>query len=159
MHMWMFITYRQLFVLRYSCGAHRTSVQRRSILDWCGRKQQGDKPVKPFRDAILLLPLSQIIKRFGIFRFIIFAMYLDITYIQVHSKSYESRKAKTSYNLEWRDYIFSCSDMFFFQQGVMLNSWYSVFLFVSHIWISKETYSFSSPLLFQYSCSNILAHD
>jgi len=56
-------------------------VQRRSILDWCGRKQRGDKPVKPFRDAILLLPLSQIIKRFGIFRFIIFAMYLDITYI------------------------------------------------------------------------------
>jgi hypothetical protein len=26
---------------------------------------------------------------------------LDIVYIQVHSKSYVSRKTKTSYNLEW----------------------------------------------------------
>jgi hypothetical protein len=30
-------------------------------------------------------------------------MYLGITYIWVHSKSYESRKAKTSYNLERRE--------------------------------------------------------
>jgi hypothetical protein len=38
-------------------------------------------------------------KRFGFSRYIVFSMYLDIVYIYVHSKSYISRKAKTSYNL------------------------------------------------------------
>jgi hypothetical protein len=32
-------------------------------------------------------------------------MYLDIVYIYVHSKCNVSRKAKTSYNLERREYI------------------------------------------------------
>jgi hypothetical protein len=31
-------------------------------------------------------------------------MYLDIVYIQVNSKSYVSRKSKTFYNLERREY-------------------------------------------------------
>jgi hypothetical protein len=42
----------------------------------------------------------QIIRRFGFSRYIAFSMYLDIVYIYVHSKSYVSRKAKMSYNLE-----------------------------------------------------------
>jgi len=33
---------------------------------------------------------------------ITFTMYLDIMYMQVHSKSFISKKAKTFYNLEWR---------------------------------------------------------
>jgi hypothetical protein len=32
-------------------------------------------------------------------------MYLDIVYIYVHSKSFVSRKAKTSYNLERIEYL------------------------------------------------------
>jgi hypothetical protein len=31
-------------------------------------------------------------------------MYLDIVYIYMCSKSYISKKAKTSYNLVWREY-------------------------------------------------------
>jgi len=58
----------------------------------------------PYRQVIpreVLNPF-QIISHFGIFRFIVFAMYLDIYYVQIHSKSYGSRNAKTSYNLGWR---------------------------------------------------------
>jgi hypothetical protein len=47
--------------------------------------------------------LFQIIRRFDIFRFIAFTFYLDVTFIQIRSKSYESRKAKTSYNLERKE--------------------------------------------------------
>jgi C4-dicarboxylate transporter len=47
----------------------------------------------------VILPLFQIIKRFGFSRYIAFSMYLDIVYIYVHSKSYVPTKAKTSYNL------------------------------------------------------------
>jgi hypothetical protein len=54
---------------------------------------------------LLLLPPFQIIRRFGFSRYIAFTMYLHIVYIQVHSKNYVSRKAKTSYNLERREYI------------------------------------------------------
>jgi len=32
-------------------------------------------------------------------------MHLDIYYIWIHNKSNVSRIAKTSYNLEWREYI------------------------------------------------------
>ena len=46
--------------------------------------------------------MSQIIRYFGIFIFIAFTVYLDIIYLYVHSKSYESRKFKTSYNLKQR---------------------------------------------------------
>ena len=52
-----------------------------------------------------LLLLFQIIRRFGSSRFITFTMYLDIIYIYVYSKSYESRKTKTSYNLKQREYM------------------------------------------------------
>lgn len=54
--------------------------------------------------------MFHIIKRFDIFRCIVFSMYLDI-YIQVFNKSYESKKVKTPYNLElgsilkWIDYL------------------------------------------------------
>jgi hypothetical protein len=43
-------------------------------------------------------PPFQIIRRFGFSIYIAFAMYLDINYV------YLSRKAKTSYNLERREY-------------------------------------------------------
>jgi hypothetical protein len=33
--------------------------------------------------------------------YIALTMYLDLVYIFLHSKIYVSRKAKTSYNLEW----------------------------------------------------------
>ena len=54
---------------------------------------------------LLLLPPFQNVGRFDFFRFIYFAMYLDICYIYVHSKHYESRKAKTTYILERMEYI------------------------------------------------------
>jgi hypothetical protein len=31
-------------------------------------------------------------------------------YIQVYNKSYESRKAKISYNLEWREYFIAITN-------------------------------------------------
>jgi len=52
-----------------------------------------------------VLPPFQIIRRFDFSRCIALTMYLDIVYIQVHSKSYVSRKTKTSNNLEQREYI------------------------------------------------------
>jgi hypothetical protein len=33
-------------------------------------------------------------------------MHLDIVYVLIHNNIYESRKAKTTYNLERREYIF-----------------------------------------------------
>ena len=52
---------------------------------------------------INILPLSRIIRHFGIYTFVAFAMYLNITYI--YSQSYEFRKTKTFYNLERRGYM------------------------------------------------------
>ena len=51
-----------------------------------------------------VLPPFQNVGRFDFSRFIYFAMYLDICYIQMHSKHYESRKAKTTYILKRREY-------------------------------------------------------
>ena len=51
----------------------------------------------------IILPPSQIINRFGFSRYIDFAMHLDIIYIEVHSKNYAPRKAKTTNNLGRRE--------------------------------------------------------
>jgi len=32
-------------------------------------------------------------------------MYIDIVYIQMYNKSYESKKVKTSQNFGWKEYI------------------------------------------------------
>jgi len=53
---------------------------------------------------LLLLPPFQNVGRFDFFRFIYFAMYLDIYYISVLSKHYEFRKVKTTNILERREY-------------------------------------------------------
>ena len=39
----------------------------------------------------------QITSRLGFSRYIVFAMYLNITYVQIHSKQYTSRKTRTTY--------------------------------------------------------------
>jgi hypothetical protein len=52
-----------------------------------------------------ILPPFQNVVRFGFSRFIVFAMHLDITYVQVHIKIYESRKVKMTYILERREYL------------------------------------------------------
>ena len=52
-----------------------------------------------------LLHTYRIIKYFGFSRYIAFAMHLDIHYVYIHNKSNAFRKAKTSYNLERREYI------------------------------------------------------
>lgn len=52
----------------------------------------------------LLLHSFQIINRSGLSRYIDFTMYIDIIYIQVYSKNYVSRNARTTYNLEWSTY-------------------------------------------------------
>ena len=51
-----------------------------------------------------ILPPFQNVGRFGFFRFIVFAMHLDITYVYIHSKIYESKKVITTYILEQREY-------------------------------------------------------
>ena len=51
----------------------------------------------------ILLPLFQYIGRFDFSKFIYFAMYINICYIQVHSKYCKSRKAKIIYILERRE--------------------------------------------------------
>ena len=51
-----------------------------------------------------VLPPFQIIRHFDFSRYIVFAMHLDIHYVKIRSKINVSRKAKTSYNLEWREY-------------------------------------------------------
>jgi hypothetical protein len=43
----------------------------------------------------------QIIRHFGFFRYVVFAMHLDMHCLD----TYVSRKAKTSYNLERREYV------------------------------------------------------
>ena len=52
-----------------------------------------------------ILPPFQIIRCFSFSRYVVFAMYLDIHYVQIHTKDNISRKAKTSYNLGWREYV------------------------------------------------------
>ena len=54
---------------------------------------------------LLLLPPFQNLGRFDFFRFIYFVMYLDICYIYMYSKHYKSRKTKTTYILERREYV------------------------------------------------------
>jgi hypothetical protein len=62
---------------------------------------------------LCLLALFQILRYLSFSRYIALTMYLDIIYIQIHSKTYISRikkkyiyrKDKTSYNLKWRDYL------------------------------------------------------
>jgi len=46
-------------------------------------------------------------KSLAFFRYIAFIMQLDICYVYVHNKSYnnKSKKSKTTYNFEWREYI------------------------------------------------------
>jgi len=41
-----------------------------------------------------------------------FAMHLDIHYVQMHRENNLSRKAKTSYNLEWMEYFGDGNDAF-----------------------------------------------
>ena len=41
----------------------------------------------------------QNVGHFNFFKFIVFVMHLDIIYIQIHNKIYESRKVKTAYIL------------------------------------------------------------
>jgi hypothetical protein len=53
--------------------------------------------------------LAPIISRLYFSRYIVFAMYLDTTYIEMHSKIYVSRKGKTTYNLELREYVIGSS--------------------------------------------------
>jgi len=48
----------------------------------------------------MLFSLFQNIVHFSFLRFIVFAMYLDTTYVKVYSKSYESRKVKILYKRE-----------------------------------------------------------
>ena len=58
----------------------------------------------PLKTLGVLLPFQNIC-RFDFSKFIYFVMHLDIRYIQMHSKQYESKKTKTTYILEWREYI------------------------------------------------------
>jgi hypothetical protein len=58
-------------------------------------------------DHKMLLPLFQIVSRFGFSRFIAFPMHLDIHYVQIHSKNYVSRNAKTTCNLKRWQYLLS----------------------------------------------------
>lgn len=51
-----------------------------------------------------LLPPFQIISSFGFSIYIDFAMNLEIAHIQLHSKRYVPRKAKTTYKLKQREY-------------------------------------------------------
>ena len=54
----------------------------------------------------LLLSPFQNVGRFDFSKFIYFAMYLNIYYIYMLSKHYESRKTKMTYILELREYQF-----------------------------------------------------
>ena len=45
----------------------------------------------------IVLPSFQIIRCFGFPRFITFATHLDTCYVQIHSRSYESRNVKISF--------------------------------------------------------------
>jgi hypothetical protein len=70
----------------------------------------------------VVLPPFQIIRRFGFSRYIVFPMYLDMLHIQVHSKSYISKKVKMSYNLEQREYMHKDIKDTFSQNVTMLCS-------------------------------------
>lgn len=57
----------------------------------------------------LTLPSFQIVMSFWLLRLIDFVMNLNIKFVSIHSKVYESKKAKTTYNLGWWDiYPISC---------------------------------------------------
>ena len=57
---------------------------------------------------IIVLPPFQIVSRSGFSRYMPPATHLDIHYVWIHSKNYLYRKAKTTYNLEWRKYLCIC---------------------------------------------------
>jgi hypothetical protein len=73
-------------------------------------------PVKFFfprrwRSFISFNTTFQIVSHFNLSRFISFTMYLDMLCIKIHSKSYIPRKAKTTYNLEWREQYLRCHSL------------------------------------------------
>ena len=53
----------------------------------------------------MITNLFQTIGHFGFSRYIVFDMHLDIHYVEIHSKNYVSRKAKTTYSLDRREYV------------------------------------------------------
>jgi len=80
-----------------------------------------------------MLPPLQIIRRFDFCRYIIFTMYL------VDIVTYISRKAKTSYNLEWREYLLSFSiNSSSYHVGSILQN--RLLLFVSMIFVPFQTF-------------------
>ena len=71
-------------------------------------------------DCLILLPPFQNVGRFGFSRFIVFAMHLNITYVQIHNKIYESRKVKTTYILERREYDVELLQLIYY----MISHWW-----------------------------------
>ena len=71
--------------------------------DWC----DGGGSCLLLRSCLCksLTPSVQNVGCFDFSRFIYFVMYLDICYIKVHRKYYESKKAKTIYILKRREYV------------------------------------------------------
>ena len=53
----------------------------------------------------MLLPPFQIIRILAFSRYIALAMHLDYNMSRYRVKTIVSRKTKTSYNLEWREYF------------------------------------------------------
>jgi hypothetical protein len=56
----------------------------------------------------ILIYVSDVLTPFNVLSFsiyMVFAMYLDIRYIYVYNKIYESRKAKTTYNSKCMEYF------------------------------------------------------
>ena len=70
----------------------------------CTSQEKGAVTKKKDYIPFLLHPFENV-GRFGFSRFIMFAMHLNITYVQVHSKIYKSKKVKTTYILERREYF------------------------------------------------------
>ena len=54
--------------------------------------------------SYLLLPMFQIVGRFKIYRYITFAMHLDIHDVWIYNKNTLSKFTKTTYNSELREY-------------------------------------------------------
>jgi len=54
--------------------------------------------------SYLLLPMFQIVGHFRIYRYITFAMHLDIHYVWIYNKNTLSKFTKTTYNSELREY-------------------------------------------------------
>ena len=60
--------------------------------------------MKTFHGYYILHPFQNV-GRFGFSKFIVFTIHIDITYVKIHSKIYESKKVKTIYILERREYV------------------------------------------------------